>query len=73
MSRYILPALLFVCGCSSADTLDARLKPVVGRDEATLLTAMRRPPDERTDAGPGVSTLQWYWRQTYAIPDRLLA
>jgi hypothetical protein len=49
------------------------MKPMVGSDEGVLIAAMRRPPDGRTDLAPGVTALQWYWRQTYAIPDRLLA
>jgi hypothetical protein len=73
MTRYIPLVLLMVCSCSGADTLDARVKPVVGSGEETLLAAMRRPPDGRIDLAPGVTSLQWYWRQTYAIPDRLLA
>jgi hypothetical protein len=73
VTRYLALALLLVCSCSGADDLDARMKPMVGNGEATLLAAMRRPPDERTDVAPGVTSLQWYWRQTYAIPDRLLA
>jgi hypothetical protein len=73
MHRYVPLALLAVCSCSGSDGLDTRLKPMVGSSENTLLAAMRRPPDGRTDLAPNVAILQWYWRQTYAIPDRLLA
>jgi len=73
MRRYILLAVAAAGACSGSDTLDARLKPLVGSSEPALLAAMGRPPDLRAEPAPGVTTLQWQWQQSYAIPDRLLA
>ena len=69
--RFLL-GLVMLSSCSGADGLDARMKTVIGSDETALVAAMRRPPDSRAELASDVSSLQWYWRQTYAIPDRLL-
>jgi hypothetical protein len=73
MRRSALLCLLLAGACASPDALDGRMKPMVGASEPALLAAMGRPPDLRAQPAPGVTTLQWRWRQPYAIPDRLLA
>ena len=74
MHRHVLLLAVWLVGaCSSADTPDSRMRSMIGASETALLAAMGRPPDLRAEPAPGVTTLQWRWRQPYAIPDRLLA
>jgi hypothetical protein len=72
MHRLAWLAGLFVVACSSGETLEARLKPMVGAAEPALLAAMGRPPDARSAPAPDVTLLQWRWQRAYAIPDRML-
>ena len=57
-------AVLLVGACASGDSLDARMKPMVGANEPALVAAMGRTPDAKL--------LQWCWQKAYAIPDRML-
>lgn len=72
MRQYALLGVFLVGACAGSDMLDARMKPMVGADEATLLAAMGRAPDAGSEPAPGTKLLQWRWEKTYAIPDRLL-
>jgi hypothetical protein len=72
MRQYALIAALLVGACAGSDALDARMKPMVGATEPTLIAAMGRTPDTSTESAPGVKQLQWRWQRTYAIPDRML-
>jgi hypothetical protein len=72
MRRYALLAAFLAGACTSADALDARMKPMVGADEPALLLAMGRTPDASSESAPGVKLLQWRWQRAYAIPDRML-
>jgi len=73
MHRYAMLGVLLAGACASADGLDARMTPLVGATEPALVAAMGRPPDASDAPAPGVTTLQWRWRKSYAIPDRQLA
>lgn len=76
-SATLLGAILALAGCAGQESLDARLDarmaPLVGRDEAALVAALQRPPDTRTDLAAGGRELRWRWRQSYALPPSLLA
>jgi len=71
--RYVVLAALAAGACSSGDAaLDARMKPMVGANEPTLLAAMGRTPDTSAEPAPGVRLLQWRWQRAYAVPDLML-
>ena len=72
MRGHVLLAGVLAAACTNSETLDARLKPMVGAPEPTLLAAMGRPPDARREAAPDLTLLQWRWQRSYAIPDRML-
>jgi hypothetical protein len=72
MRRYAVLAACLAGACTSADALDARMKPMVGANEPALLLAMGRTPDASSEPAPGVKLLQWRWQRAYAIPDRML-
>ena len=72
MRRCALIGILLAGACVDSGTLDARLKPMVGTNEPTLVAAMGRAPDTSIRTTPGVSLLQWRWQKEYAIPDRVL-
>jgi hypothetical protein len=72
MRQYALLAVLLVGACTGTDSLDARMKPMVGANEPALLVAMGRTPDTSSEPAPGTKPLQWRWQRIYAIPDRML-
>ena len=72
MRRSALLAAFLVGACASTEALDARMKRMVGVNEAALLLAMGRAPDASSEPAPGAKLLQWRWQRTYAIPDRML-
>jgi hypothetical protein len=72
MRRLALLATFLTGACAGTGSLDARMKPMVGASEPTLLAAMGRAPDTRAEPTPGVRLLQWRWQKEYAIPDRML-
>jgi hypothetical protein len=72
MRRYAVIAACLAGACTSAEALDARMKPMVGANEPALLLAMGRTPDASSEPTPGVKLLQWRWQSAYAIPDRML-
>jgi hypothetical protein len=73
MHRLALLAAFLVGACAGTGSLDARMKPMVGASEPTVLAAMGRAPDTSAEPTPGVRLLQWRWQKEYAIPDRMLA
>lgn len=73
MRRYLLLAVLSVAACAGPDTMDARMKPMVGADEPALVAAMGRAPDSSSEPAAGVKRLQWRWQKSHAISDRTLA
>ena len=72
MRRLALLAACLAGACAGTGPLDARMKPMVGASEPTLLAAMGRAPDGSTEPSPGVRLLQWRWQKEYAISDRML-
>ncbi len=72
MRRAALIAVLLVGACAGNDTLDARMKPMLGATEPTLIAAMGRAPDSTIDAPAAGKVLQWRWQKAYALPDRML-
>ena len=72
MRQLAFLAVFLVGACAGSDSLDARMKPMVGANAPALLAAMGRTPNANTEPAPGVKVLQWRWQRTYAIPDRML-
>lgn len=72
MHRWTMLAVLLVGACTGTDALDARMKPMVGASESSLVAAMGRAPDSSSEATQGTKVLQWRWQKAYAIPDRML-
>jgi hypothetical protein len=56
MYRYSLLVLFALCGCSTSGGLDGRTAPRGGSTEDSLLSAIRRPPPQRANIPPSLTT-----------------
>ena len=73
MRRVALLAVVAVGACAGNDSLDARMKPLVGTGEPALVAAMGRMPDGSYETKEGEKVLQWRWIKRFAMPPHMLA
>jgi len=58
--------------CPGPTAIDARMKPMIGVSEETLIARKGRAPDASLQPEPDVGILSWHHAMSFAVPNALL-